>query len=104
TGLMLPSLAHARESSRSAACLSNLRQVFVMCRAYADENKGIGPALGAPYAALPNWGLVVQSQTGFAGSSSAELYSERSALVCPTIRAFHALPLLRTYAMNATGH
>ncbi len=103
-GILLPALSKARETGRSVVCLSNLRQVFVACRAYADENKGVGPALGVPYTELPNWGMVVQQSFGVTGTTSAELYTERSALVCPTVRAFYGRPMLRTYAMNGTGH
>src|SRR5256714_10114895 len=38
-GILLPSLAKARESARRAACLSNLRQVHQTFLMYANENK-----------------------------------------------------------------
>jgi prepilin-type N-terminal cleavage/methylation domain-containing protein len=103
-GLLLPALTGARESGRSAVCLSNLRQSGLCCRQYADESKGRSPALGVPYADLPNWALVVQTYAGAAGTGSAELYSTRSALVCPTIAAFYGTGMQRTYAINVTGH
>jgi prepilin-type N-terminal cleavage/methylation domain-containing protein len=102
--LLLPSLAAARESGRASACLSNLRQGFTACRIYADENRGFGPAIGQPYAALPNWALVVQSYAGREGTAPGELYSTVSVLVCPTIEAHYRRGMTRTYAMNATGH
>lgn len=71
---------------------------------YADENKGFGPAIGQPYAAMPNWALVVQTASGRDGSTSGELYSTVSALVCPAAEAFYRAGMTRTYAMNATGH
>lgn len=103
-GILLPALSKAREAGRAVVCLSNLRQDFIACRAYADENKGVGPALGVPYTALPNWGLVVQQSMGLVGTTSTDLYTENSALVCPTIRQYYGQPMLRTYAMNGTGH
>lgn len=103
-GLLLPTLTSARESGRSALCLSNLRQDAITCRIYADENKGRGPAIGQPYADFPNWALVIQSQSGTTGTTPGELYSTRSALVCPTIAAYYKNDMTRTYAMNATGH
>ena len=103
-GILLPVLSHARESARSATCLSNLRQCGIMLRAYADENKGWGPAIGQPYATLPNWSLVVQASSGRAGSTGTELFSTASALVCPSCRAFYARDMTRCYAMNSTGH
>src|SRR5262245_11111684 len=102
--ILLPALSGAREAGRSALCLSNLHQGAIACRVYADESKGRGPAIGQPYAQLPNWALVVQSYSGKDGAST-ELYSSRSILVCPTIAAYYRdEPMTRTYAMNATGH
>jgi prepilin-type N-terminal cleavage/methylation domain-containing protein len=103
-GVLLPALAGAREAARGARCLSNLRQQVMACRAYADENKGKGPAIGQPYAALPNWALVVQAYAGREGATPGELYSRESVLLCPTIDAYHRADMTRTYAMNATGH
>jgi hypothetical protein len=103
-GLLLPALARSRETSRAAACLSNLRQAWLACRAYADENRGFGPAIGEPYAAPPNWGLVVQRFAGEEGRSPGELFRHRSVLVCPTAKREYGVPMTRTYAMNATGH
>lgn len=103
-GLLLPALAGAREAGRAATCLSNERQIFIICRAYADENRGCSPVLGVPYGTLPNWALVVQASMGIKGETSAELYSERSALVCPSARTMYGGQMQRTYAINATGH
>jgi prepilin-type N-terminal cleavage/methylation domain-containing protein len=102
--LLLPAIGSARESGRSAVCLSNLRQSATICRAYADDFKGKGPAIGQPYAAFPNWALVVQTYSGRDGTTGAELYSHSSVLVCPTADALYGLEMTRTYAMNATGH
>jgi prepilin-type N-terminal cleavage/methylation domain-containing protein/prepilin-type processing-associated H-X9-DG protein len=102
--LALPALASARESSRSVVCQSNLRGIYAIVRAYADVNKGFSPALGQPYAAPPNWALVVQQSAGLAGSSGSELYAAGSVLSCPTSRSLYQLPMTRCYAINATGH
>jgi prepilin-type N-terminal cleavage/methylation domain-containing protein len=102
--LVLPALGGARESGRAAVCLSNLRQVFVASRAYADENRGVSPAIGQPYAAPPNWALVVQQSAGLAGGTASDLYAAGSVLVCPTSRSIHGAAMQRTYAINATGH
>ena len=53
--ILLPALSHAREAARGTICLSNLRSIGLICRQYADDNRGASPALGEPYAALPNW-------------------------------------------------
>lgn len=103
--LLLPALAAAREAGRQTVCLSNLRQIGAMCRVYADENKGKSPAIGQPYTVFPAWPLVVQEYTGRTGDSANEYYSTRSVLVCPSIaHVYSDPPMVRTYAMNATGH
>lgn len=101
--LLLPALSLAREAGRTTVCLSNLRQLVIACQTYADANRGYGPALGQPYTSLPNWALVVQNEAGLHGSSTTELFTTRSMLVCPTIAAYYGRGMTRTYAMNVTG-
>lgn len=103
-GLLLPALGAAREAGRASTCLANLRQIGTLQWAYANDFKGYGPAIGQPYAALPNWALVVQTYAGVSGTGSPDLYSSRSILVCPSARARLAPDLSRSYAVNATGH
>ncbi|MBL9031680.1 MAG: prepilin-type N-terminal cleavage/methylation domain-containing protein [Phycisphaerae bacterium] len=102
--ILLPALASAQASARSTACLANLRGSSMVCILYSESNKGFGPAIGQPYTSLPNWALVVQSDSGVAGSSANDLYSTRSVLVCPAARAVYGSDMTRTYAMNGTGH
>lgn len=102
-GILVPTLGAARESGRSAVCMSNLRQAAVVCRLYADDHAGYSPSIGIPYAALPNWALVVLEGSGRAGAGS-ELYGESTVLVCPSTRASMGAAMTRTYAINATGH
>lgn len=102
--LLLPALSGAREAARASVCFSNLRQAFTACAIYADEHGSRGPAIGQPYAELPNWALVVQAYAGRDGTTPGDLYSTRSVLVCPTIEAHYRRGMTRTYAMNATGH
>lgn len=101
-GVLLPSLASARRAGRGVVCLSNLRQTYVVLRSYADENDGRGPAIGEPYLALPNWALVVQQSVR--DVPVGQSYTKDSVLVCPAATAFYGREMLRTYAMNATGH
>src|SRR2546430_1901067 len=51
-GILLPSLSKARESSRRAACLSNLRQLGMMIQFYANDYKDqvpLGYSNGQPW-------------------------------------------------------
>jgi prepilin-type N-terminal cleavage/methylation domain-containing protein len=108
--LLLPALAMARGAGRSAICLSNLRQAAAACRQYADENKGRGPAIGKPDTTWPTWSIVVLTYAGgntqgSPGQSQTDLFLPRSVVVCPTVQAtYRDEVMLRTYAMNATGH
>ncbi|MBX9737228.1 MAG: type II secretion system GspH family protein [Phycisphaerales bacterium] len=101
--ILLPTLASARRAGFAAVCVSNLRQMSIICEQYADDHKGFYPAIGQPYAALPNWALVVQQAAGRSGTG-AELYSTSSVLVCPAARSILGPDMTRTYAINATGH
>jgi prepilin-type processing-associated H-X9-DG protein len=102
--ILLPTMAAAREAGRSAVCISNLRNAAMACRAYAYDFKGYGPAIGQPYASEPNWALIVQAAAGHEVGPDGVPYSSSSVLVCPTVNAFYAGRMTRTYAMNATGH
>lgn len=102
--LVLPALGSSREAARAVACASNLRQVMAAIRAYADQHRGLSPAIGVPYASLPNWALAVQASFGAGGTAPGDLYAAGSILVCPTSRATFGRDMQRTYAINATGH
>jgi len=105
--IALPALAKSREAGRGVVCASNLRGIVMICRGYADDYKGMSPAIGQPYASLPNWALAVQAGAGVnsgAAATAANLYSAASVLVCPTARSQLGAGMQRTYAINATGH
>jgi prepilin-type N-terminal cleavage/methylation domain-containing protein len=42
-GILLPTLARARESARQAKCLNNIRQIAVATVTFAQENRGLMP-------------------------------------------------------------
>ncbi|MEI7657441.1 MAG: prepilin-type N-terminal cleavage/methylation domain-containing protein [Phycisphaerae bacterium] len=102
--IVLPALGSSRETARGVACASNLRQVMAATRVYADQHRGLSPAIGVPYASLPNWALAVQASFGGGGETPGDLYAAGSILVCPTSRATFGRDMQRTYAINATGH
>jgi prepilin-type N-terminal cleavage/methylation domain-containing protein len=103
-GVLLPALGKARRAAHQTACGSNLRQAFLACQIYADNNRGVGPAIGQPYGRLPNWALVVLEASGMAGDTARDLYDEGTVLICPTTDRAFGGRMTRTYAMNATGH
>ena len=43
--MLLPALSAARERARSANCISNLKNLGLACRMYADDNKGLNPPI-----------------------------------------------------------
>ncbi len=102
--VVIAALRPARDAARATACAANLRSIFLVCREHADQNNGIGPAIGQPYGSTPNWALQVQVSLGNTGAGPAEIYRERSVLVCPASPPTTDAPMTRTYAMNATGH
>lgn len=102
--VMLPTVRSARASAAGAACKANLREAFIHCASYAMEHDGQGPAIGQPYAAPPNWALEVQRRAGVNGDTPGELYLNESILVCPVADARYPTDMVRTYAMNGTGH
>jgi prepilin-type N-terminal cleavage/methylation domain-containing protein/prepilin-type processing-associated H-X9-DG protein len=62
-GLLLPSLAAARRSARSTACLSQLRQIGLASLQYAQEHKGLFPrsSHSALAADVMPWGYALKT-------------------------------------------
>jgi prepilin-type processing-associated H-X9-DG protein/prepilin-type N-terminal cleavage/methylation domain-containing protein len=63
-GILLPTLGRARESAKSAQCLSNLRQIGQAMAMYVNESKGwVCPAYIAPHDnkgnGEENWGTIL---------------------------------------------
>ena len=55
TAILLPSLRSARDASKAAVCLSNMRQIGVSMRMYADENNGAVVALMETSTGFVHW-------------------------------------------------
>jgi prepilin-type N-terminal cleavage/methylation domain-containing protein/prepilin-type processing-associated H-X9-DG protein len=53
--ILLPSLNKARQAANTVACASNMRQIGLMFRMYANENSGILPPGGYQLAPGRNW-------------------------------------------------
>ena len=102
--LLLPALSKARDSGRATVCLANLRSMVQATQMYADDFKGLTPALGTPYGTLPTWPLALQSYAGREGSTPGELLNSRSMLVCPGCAAAYGNDMQSTYGINTVGH
>jgi prepilin-type N-terminal cleavage/methylation domain-containing protein/prepilin-type processing-associated H-X9-DG protein len=94
--LLLPVLALAKERSQASACLSNLRQIGIAIRSYADDNSGnipYGPAAPPflnPYDFYPSTGaptslisLASGAPVGLGLMLQGPLASQPKALFCP---------------------
>jgi len=94
--LLLPSLASAKERGRRAACVSNLRQMGLAIRSYADDNEGkipygpTAPPFTSPSSFYPSTGsptslLSLQSGTPVALGLllGRELAQTPRVLFCP---------------------
>jgi len=86
-GILLPSLASARDSARTLKCKSNLRQMGIGFLAYAGSNRGSycsGPQDGR---VNNNWGAASDIQAGKVGWMSDAIegsYFNPGANLCPT--------------------
>jgi competence protein ComGC len=92
-GLLLPSLAGAREAARSAQCLSTQRQLVIGWSLYAHDHKGRAMPLAEEQSAQPIywWGAVipggnpvVDHARGFLAAYLEAGLGERSAYECPS--------------------
>jgi prepilin-type N-terminal cleavage/methylation domain-containing protein len=94
--LLLPALASAKQAGRKAACLSNLRQMGIAIRGYADENDGQipygpkAPPFTSPSSFYPSTGaptslLSLQSgaPVGLGLLLEQQLAAQTKVLFCP---------------------
>jgi prepilin-type N-terminal cleavage/methylation domain-containing protein len=94
--LLLPALASTKEQSQRAACLSNLRQIGIAIRAYADDNSGnipygpVSPPFLNPYDFYPSTGaptslisLASGAPVGLGLMLQGALASQPKVLFCP---------------------
>jgi prepilin-type N-terminal cleavage/methylation domain-containing protein len=94
--LLLPALAAAKERSKRTACLSNLRQIGIAIRTYADDNSGnipygpVSPPFLNPYDFYPSTGaptslisLASGAPVGLGLMLPGPLASQPKVLFCP---------------------
>lgn len=91
--LVLPSLEHARESLRRTACMSNLRQIYTLCAAYAADWDGWyppAPNSSVPFADAPFVTHLVQGKfsRSFPPFPDAGSKAHRDLYTCPSETAF----------------
>lgn len=86
-GILLPVLGKARESSRTVACLSNLKQIVAAAQMYSAENKGYMIPYQTPRAGhwsnicVDNGYLMAPAAASTAPGSAAQT---NSVLFCPS--------------------
>lgn len=71
-GMLLPSLAKAKESGRKIGCLNNIRQLGLACRMYVDDNENCYP-FRFNQDTIKGWASVLQPY-----------YISLKVLVCPS--------------------
>ena len=89
-GMLLPALNRARESARSIACVSNLKQLGIAVLSYASDNKEFLSPTTSWYRYLYEGGYIV---TGNDGADAGGFHSDRyvpkghkHAFACPGIK------------------
>ena len=94
--MLLPALGKAKESARATQCLSNLRQVGLAARLYADENDDELPR--SQHSAFAHgqftWGRAIAPQLGTSGAAWTNLL--QGIYHCPTDKR----PASWSYGMN----
>jgi prepilin-type N-terminal cleavage/methylation domain-containing protein/prepilin-type processing-associated H-X9-DG protein len=118
--ILLPALNKARESSRVAACLSNLRQLGIVHTNYINDSKGYvvpcdmgGPNTqpGIGYDIWENWAtiLVIHKYLPYPDATTTAPPNEANVLYCPSSlsefiadwRANSGLPTSRVHGEGA---
>ena len=87
--LLLPALSRAKDRARRTACISNLRQVNLAIRFYADDCSDCLPVLPDPNP-YPNgvgayYKQLVKGYLGLTGPASPD----EKIFICPSDRIFH---------------
>ena len=84
--LLLPALSRAKESARAAQCLSQMRQIGLAVRFYADESEDAFPR--SQHSAFSQgqltWGRALAPQLGFSSTTWTNLL--RGVYHCPSDR------------------
>src|SRR5688500_184133 len=99
-GILLPTIAGARQSALNVNCLSNLRQLHIGLSLYMHDNKG---QLIPEWTAAPMWGYLLKPYLGRSPKTSvSQTQSREKILMCPAV-PFRTLPENSTFNGNAIG-
>jgi prepilin-type N-terminal cleavage/methylation domain-containing protein/prepilin-type processing-associated H-X9-DG protein len=86
--ILLPALARARESARRASCQNNLKQMGLIIKMYANENKDLFPGTSISYSSAFDPTLAASRINSEKEMDYQVVYPEymtdRSILVCPS--------------------
>lgn len=105
--ITIPVVSAVRESSRSANCVSNLRQITVAALIFANENKGHLPTQGKQTGTSSSfWFEKIASMVGGEGMTAGEAEVGVAVYRCPTALMKHisdsGMKLIKTYCINAS--
>ncbi|MEO1235622.1 MAG: prepilin-type N-terminal cleavage/methylation domain-containing protein [Planctomycetota bacterium] len=99
--VLLPALQAARDTARTIACASNMRQMGVAVNVFAADHKGRGPGRGrhVTRGSVP-W-MQILNETVFEGKETIPTRVQDWELICPSFEPYGTSPnVRRTYNYN----
>lgn len=123
--LLLPALSKARQRAQRTACMTNLQQLSLGCKMYADDNRGRlvsswplgwGAHPVNPYSWCPGWGSTAIQDLTYGPApefSATNIHALQSGAIWPYVksarvyrcpsdkRTIGGSPVVRSYSMNA---
>lgn len=101
--VLVPAVGRIREDAARATCLSNMRQLGMGLRSYAQDNNGLLPlSMNADPLNPSNqvsWQILVQRELNVNFPKAGE----KSVFICPAARKTYPQAPYRTYALNLAG-